>query len=208
MPNQAVNLDANWKLPTEQPPDDVEVLAELKPRRKKAKPILAVVEYMRTRKGVHDAEPMWVTTHSDDNVEVLRWRYLVERTPEQPKVEIDPDDPRTHQSDEELGWQYRILLKAHRKGCHVNFATGDIWRSDDPAIPKVLSREETEQLTLNSDRYKKLRGWMTGRHRDCWSQVESLAATAKYKSAAAMDQELDALPECNVGLYAKRATST
>jgi hypothetical protein len=207
MPKNAVNLDANWKSPTEFPPDDVQVLAELKPRRKNMKPILAVAEYLRTRKGVHDAEPMWFTTLSDEDVEVLRWRYLVETTPEQPKAEIDPEDPRPNQSDEELGWQYRTLLKSHRKGCHVNFATGDIWRSDDPAIPKVVSREEIEQLTLNSDRYKKLRGYMSSNVPEGWKHVENLAAVAAYMSWDTMDQELDALPECNVGLCAKPATA-
>lgn len=200
MPKNAVNLDANWKSPTEFPPDDVKVLAELKPRRKNMKPILAVVEYMRTRKGVHDAEPMWFTTLSDDDVEVLRWRYLVELTPEQPKAEVDPDDPRPNQSDEELGWQYRILLKSHRKGCHVNFATGTIYRSDALDGPKVLTQGDFAGLTRNSDRYKKLRGWMSCNVPEGWQKVQNLAAVGAYVSFEDMDKEVDALPECTIGL--------
>ena len=196
MPNQT----AIWKSPTELPPNDVQVIAELKPRRKKGKPIFAVVEYLRTRKGVHEAEPMWFEPISENEVVVLRWRFIEEPAVAKPATDVDPDDPRPNQSDEELGWQYRILLKSHRKGCYVNFATGDIWRSDDPAIPKVLSPADFAVLTLNSDRYKKLRGWMACNVPEGWSKVQNLAAVAAYVSNDDMDKELDALPECNIGL--------
>ena len=209
MPNQDPNQTITWHPASELPPDDVPVIAELKPARKNAKrKIFAVVEYLRTRKGVHDAEPMWFEPISENEVEVVRWRYIEEPVAaESKKVEIDPDDPRPTQSDEELGWQYRILLKSHRKGCHVNFATGDIWRSDDPAIPKVLSREEIELLTLNSDRYKKLRGWIGCNVPEGWNQVDKLRAVAAYVSYDDMDKELDALPECTIGLCSPPAVS-
>lgn len=207
MSNQDQQLQSNWKLPTELPPDDVQVLAELKPRRKNGKQVFAVVEYLRTRKGVHDAEPSWFAPLSQDEVEVLRWRYLEEpeAAVENPTAK-DLDDPRPNESDEELGWQYRTLLKSHRKGCYVNFATGDIWRSDDKDIPKVLTPTELATLTLNSHRYKKLRGWMSSNVPEGWNKVENLAAVAAYMSWETMDQELDALPECNLGLCAKPLT--
>lgn len=208
MPNHAQNLQSEWKSPTELPPNDVPVIAELKPRRKKAKPIFAVVEYLRTRKGVHDAEPMWFEPISEDEVVVLRWRYIEEPAAAKPASDVDPDDPRPNQSDEELGWQYRILLKSHRKGCHVNFATGTIYRSDDLDGPKVLTQGEFAVLTLNSERYKKLRGWMSCNVPEGWQKVQNLAAVGAYVSFEDMDKELDALPECNIGLCAKAVTPT
>lgn len=209
MPKQDQSLQANWHSPTELPPNDVQVIAELKPRRKNGKPVFAVVEYLRTRKGVHDAEPMWFEPISEDEVTVLRWRYIEEPAAAEAKpAETDPDDPRPNESDEELGWQYRILLKSHRKGCYVNFATGDIWRSDDKDIPKVLTPDEFATLTLNSDRYKKLRGWMSSNVPEGWKKVENLGAVAAYMSWETMDQELDALPECNVGLCSPPAVSS
>jgi hypothetical protein len=209
MSNEEMNPQDQWNPGTELPPNDVQVLAELKPSRKNAKrKIYAVVEYMRTRKGVHDAEPMWFEPMGENEVEVVRWRYIDEPQAAVPTpAPVDPDDPRPHQSDEELGWQYRILLKSHRAGCYVNFATGDIWRSDDKDIPKVLTPEEFATLTLNSDRYKKLRGWMSSNVPEGWNKVQNLAAVAAYMSWETMDQELDALPECNIGLCSPPAVS-
>lgn len=51
-----------------------------------------------------------------------------------------------------------------------------------------------------SERYEKLRRWMSSNVAEGWSEVEKLAAAACYVGWDAFDTQLDSLPVCNVGL--------
>ncbi len=56
----------------------------------------------------------------------------------------------------------------------------------------------------DSERYKKLRRWMSSNVEEGWNKVEELAAIACYLGQEAFDESLDALGECNVGLCHKK----
>lgn len=51
---------------------------------------------------------------------------LVRQWKEAGSLVPDPDDPFPEKTDTELGFAYRMMLKAHRGGLNVNFVNGDI----------------------------------------------------------------------------------
>lgn len=57
------------------PANSDDVLVELKPKRKGSKPRYAVAAYCREEKGVHEGEPGWFDTNSED-VDVVRWKLI------------------------------------------------------------------------------------------------------------------------------------
>ncbi|WP_338924322.1 hypothetical protein V0M98_32435 (plasmid) [Pseudomonas silesiensis] len=64
----------------------------------------------------------------------------------------------------------------------------------------------TAELKLNTDRYRKLQLWMASNVKEGWQEVERMGAVCANMSLEDMDQYLDGLPECSVGLC-KKATA-
>ena len=62
--------------------------------------------------------------------------------------------------------------------------------------------------TIDAERYRKLRRWMSSNVQEGWEQVERLGALACYMSWDDFDGYLDSLPECNVGLCHVRPKET
>lgn len=57
------------------------------------------------------------------------------------------------------------------------------------------------QLQQDAARYAKLRRWMSINVDEGWRKIEMLGAIAAYMDMERFDEELDAMPECDVGLY-------
>lgn len=55
----------------------------------------------------------------------------------------------------------------------------------------------------DSDRYEKLRRWMTSNVDEGWSEVCNLAAVGCYLGWDEFDKYLDQMPECDLGLCKK-----
>ena len=64
----------------------------------------------------------------------------------------------------------------------------------------------TADLKINTDRYRKLQLWMASNVKEGWQEVERMGAVCANMSLEDMDQYLDGLPECSVGLC-KKATA-
>lgn len=79
-----------------------------------------------------------------------------------------------------------------------------------PTIPRPRLRRDEEmaakvrQDTVDAERYRKLRRWMSSNVKEGWEEVEKLGALACYASWDDFDEFLDSLPVCNVGLCFKR----
>lgn len=58
-------------------------------------------------------------------------------------------------------------------------------------------------VMLDAMRYHKLRGWMSGNVKESWQEVENMGALCAWESWDAMDEYLDSLSECNLGLMEK-----
>lgn len=55
--------------------------------------------------------------------------------------------------------------------------------------------------SIDALRYRKLQKWMTSNAAQGWEKVSELAALGAWQCLDEMDKALDALPECNVGLW-------
>ena len=78
-------------------------------------------------------------------------------------------------------------------------------------VPKVLrfaklwKPDQSTEDRINANRYIKLRRWMSSNVPEGWQEVERMGAVASWQSLDDMDQYLDTLPECTVGLWSPRA---
>jgi hypothetical protein len=64
--------------------------------------------------------------------------------------------------------------------------------------------KQIDALQADAERYRKLQCWMSSNVLEGWEKVEQLGALAAWDGHDAMTQELDSLPECNVGYHAAR----
>lgn len=84
------------------------------------------------------------------------------------------------------------------------------YRSEKDAMDAfALIAAAAQQVAVPSDvmldamRYHKLRGWMSGNVKESWQEVENMGALCAWESWDAMDEYLDFLSECNLGLMEK-----
>jgi hypothetical protein len=72
---------------------------------------------------------------------------------------------------------------------------------DSALLMKVEDHEAiTADLQINANRYRKLQLWMASNVVEGWQEVERMGAICANMPLEAMDQYLDDLAECNVGL--------
>lgn len=57
---------------------------------------------------------------------------------------------------------------------------------------------------LDAGRYRKLQLWMASNVKEGWAEVEKMGGICAWMSCRDMDEYLDRLPDCNVGLCEKR----
>jgi hypothetical protein len=70
-------IDRSWHLPEDLPPDNRQVVAELKPKDKRhKKQVFSVVRYFRANSEGHDGDAAWWDPARDDDVEIVRWQYI------------------------------------------------------------------------------------------------------------------------------------
>lgn len=67
------------------------------------------------------------------------------------------------------------------------------------AVAKELAEELCKHLD-DAGRYRKLRGWMSSNVLEGWREVENMGALCAWQDRGAMNEYLDSLPECKVGL--------
>ncbi len=84
------------------------------------------------------------------------------------------------------------------------------YRSEKDAMDAfAMIAAAAQQVAVPSDamrdamRYRKLRGWMSGNVKESWREVENMGALCAWESCDAMDEYLDSLSECNLGLMGK-----
>lgn len=72
---------------------------------------------------------------------------------------------------------------------------------DSALLMKVEDHDSvTADLQINANRYRKLQLWMASNVVEGWQEVERMGAICANMSLEDMDQYLDGLAECNVGL--------
>lgn len=79
----------------------------------------------------------------------------------------------------------------------------DEWLDGWMALPTdgVIASDDAQDAA----RYRKLRGWMSSNVPKGWQEVERMGALCAWMDWAAMNDYLDGLPECAVGLMSKPA---
>jgi hypothetical protein len=85
----------------------------------------------------------------------------------------------------------------HNSSCELHQVAVTVYEGGLPGQAPALT---VAQMKADSARYRKLQRWMASNVPEGWAEVEKLAALAAYIAIDSMDQALDALPECNVGL--------
>lgn len=73
-----------------------------------------------------------------------------------------------------------------------------------PVATVLYTAEELTTIKRDAERYRKLQLWMASNVKEGWQEVEKLGGICAWMSCADMDQALDALPDCNVGLCEKQ----
>lgn len=76
----------------------------------------------------------------------------------------------------------------------------------DDYLAAKMEESWSEQTKIDAARYRKLQMWMSSNVIEGWSVVEQLGAVAAWEGLYAMDDYLDSLDECDVGLC-KRQTN-
>ena len=72
----------------------------------------------------------------------------------------------------------------------------------------LFDKQTVETLETDALRYRKLQRWMSSNVKEGWGVVEQLGAVAAWQGWDEMDQFLDSLEECNVGLCETKCDPT
>ena len=72
----------------------------------------------------------------------------------------------------------------------------------------LFDKQTVESLETDALRYRKLQRWMSSNVKEGWGVVEQLGAVAAWQGWDEMDQFLDSLEECNVGLCETKCDPT
>ena len=95
------------------------------------------------------------------------------------------------------------VRKPYKPGSAIaNFVDECVERLKD--WPTTASTQQPQTGAVrDAMRYRKLRGWMSGNVKESWQEVENMGALCAWESWDAMDEYLDSLSECNLGLMEK-----
>lgn len=77
---------------------------------------------------------------------------------------------------------------------------------EEKKIVDDLKESWSEQTKIDAARYRKLQMWMSSNVIEGWSVVEQLGAVAAWEGLYAMDDHLDSLGACDVGLCKRQST--
>lgn len=97
------------------------------------------------------------------------------------------------------------VRKPYKPGSAIaNFVDECVERLKDwPAT--AFTQQPQTGAERDAERYRKLRRWMSGNVKESWQEVENMGALCAWESWDAMDEYLDSLSECNLGLMEKEA---
>lgn len=71
----------------------------------------------------------------------------------------------------------------------------------------TAAEQRNAELGIDAGRYRKLQLWMASNVKEGWQEVEKMGGISAWMSCADMDQYLDGLGDCNVGLCKKPTES-
>ena len=99
----------------------------------------------------------------------------------------------------------KCVVRVNRKACAVvcPYLPEDVPKA--LRFAKLWKPDQSTEDRINANRYIKLRRWMSSNVPEGWQEVERMGAVASWQSLDDMDQYLDTLPECTVGLWSPRA---